>query len=151
MVLNSFFNFIVSFLPDPEESKQELKDFYYLSLLKEQDGSFSIHGLWPQTTPDNYPTYCKKVQFDINKLNPIIKELNQYWYSTQEKNQDFWQHEWEKHGSCVWTSMTELEYFENALKLFNSANEKGLPNIFYNSKTNKCLIPVDKDLNFIGS
>tara|TARA_B100000123_G_scaffold228187_1_gene177337 strand:- start:89 stop:544 length:456 start_codon:yes stop_codon:yes gene_type:complete len=151
MVLNSFFNFIVSFLPDPEESKQELKDFYYLSLLKEQDGSFSIHGLWPQTTPDNYPTYCKKVQFDINKLNPVINELNQYWYSTQEKNQDFWKHEWEKHGSCAWTLMTELEYFENALKLFNSANEKGLPNIFYNSKTNKCLIPVDKDLNFITS
>ena len=45
----------------------------------------------------------------------------------------------------------ELEYFENALKLFNSANEKGLPNIFYNSKTNRCLIPVDKDLNFINS
>ena len=56
------FNLIYNYFYPP---KEELEDFYYLSLLKEQDGSFSIHGLWPQTTLDKYPTFCKKVDFDI--------------------------------------------------------------------------------------
>lgn len=151
MVFNSLINYIASFFQEPEEPKTELKDFYYLSLIKEQDGSFSIHGLWPQTTPDSYPTYCKKVNFDINELNPNIDELNHFWYSTEEKNEDFWKHEWQKHGSCVWTPMTEQEYFCNGLKLYHEAIEKGLSNKFFNPRTNKCLIPVDKDLNFINS
>lgn len=133
------------------QTKEELKDFYYLSLIKEQDSSFSIHGLWPQTTIDNYPTYCKKVDFDINTLLPIMNELKINWYSTMEKNEDFWKHEWEKHGSCTWTEMNELEYFSNALNLFEEAKKLNLCNRYFNPKTNKCLIPINKNLNFINS
>ena len=39
------------------------KEFYYLSLFKHEDNSFSIHGLWPQENQNKYPTYCKKVYF----------------------------------------------------------------------------------------
>lgn len=130
---------------------QELKDFYYLSLIREQDGSFSIHGLWPQTDTKNYPSYCKKVSFDIKTLQPIMEELKTYWYSTMEKDEDFWKHEWEKHGSCVWTEMTEQEYFFNALELYRKSLLTNLPIKYYNPETKKCLIPVDKDLNFIDS
>ena len=151
MVLNSFFNFVVSFLSDPEEPKEKLENFYYLSLIREQDGSFSIHGLWPQTTIDSYPEYCKKVTFDINALNPIMSQLKNFWYSTQEKNEDFWEHEWEKHGSCVWTPMSEYDYFNNAIKLYHLAIENKLELKYYNPKTSKCLIPVDKNLEFIHS
>ena len=141
-------NLIYSYFFPPQE---ELKDFYYLSLLKEQDGSFSIHGLWPQTTPEKYPTFCKKVRFDIDCLFPIMGQLKTYWYSTMEKNDAFWKHEWLKHGSCTWTEMNEFEYFSNALRLFHQAIENGLPPKYYDPKTKKCLIPVDKDLNFINS
>ena len=64
--------------------------FYYLSLIKEKDNSWSIHGLWPQYSENKYPTFCKKVNFDINTLEPILSELNDKWYSfnkTEEKNQ----------------------------------------------------------------
>ena len=151
MVLNSFFNFIVSFFTEePEEPKEnKLENFYYLSLIREQDGSFSIHGLWPQTSVDSFPQYCKKVTFDIEALKPISMQLQNFWYSTQEKNDKFWEHEWEKHGSCVWTPMTEFDYFSNTLKLYHSAIEQKLDMKYYNYKTGKCLIPVNKELEFI--
>ena len=40
-----------------------------------------------------------------------MDELNEYWFSTEEKNQDFWRHEYQKHGSCVFTQMNEYQYF----------------------------------------
>ena len=121
--------------------------FYYLSLIKETDG-YSIHGLWPQTSSIKYPTYCKKVDFYISTLTPIMNELEENWYSTEEKNQDFWKHEWEKHGSCVFTYMTEFDYFKKTLDLFKEAKEKGLPDKYYNKEHNNCLIPVNLDFTF---
>ena len=66
--------------------------FYYLSLIEEKKNTFSIHGLWPQNSKTDYPTYCKKVDFSIEALEPIIDELNKYWYSKQVKNTKFWKH-----------------------------------------------------------
>lgn len=137
---------------EPDESFFPLTNFYYLSLFRESDTTWSIHGLWPQTDVDNYPTYCKKVEFDPNKLEPILDKLEQYWYSqgkTLSLDDKFWQHEWQKHGSCVYTKMTELEYFKNTLELYELALELDLPEQFYDSKTKKCLIPVNKKLQFI--
>ena len=142
------FSLIYEYFYPPQ---QELKDFYYLSLIREQDGSFSIHGLWPQNDANNYPTYCKKVDFDLSKLNSILGQLKSYWYSTMEKNEDFWKHEWQKHGSCTWTEMTELQYFSSALDLYHKAIELNLQSKYYQANKNKCLIPVDKNLNFIDS
>ena len=65
------------------------KNFYYLSLIN-SNGSWHIHGLWPQYSTNSYPTFCKQVNFDVNKLTPIISDLNLYWYSDEEKNNDFW-------------------------------------------------------------
>jgi ribonuclease I len=125
--------------------------FYYLSLINEGNNEWSIHGLWPQYTPTSYPTYCGKVSFDISKLELILPELNQYWYSedkTETKNADFWKHEYLKHGSCVFTPLNELEYFGKTLKLYKSAVDQNIPINHFNKKTNKCLIPVDLNFKF---
>tara|TARA_B100000123_G_scaffold36127_1_gene23880 strand:+ start:2377 stop:2913 length:537 start_codon:yes stop_codon:yes gene_type:complete len=131
-----------------------LKNFYYLSLIKEpnSESNYTIHGLWPQTDIKNYPTYCKKVNFDMDQLTPILDKLEQYWYSNKHTlimDEKFWKHEYEKHGSCVYTPMTEFEYFNNTINLYEKALEKNLPSKFYNSQKNQCLIPVDQSLNFI--
>ena len=128
--------------------KENPKRFYYLSLIKEQN-TYSIHGLWPQYSTTSYPTFCNKVSFDINKLQPIMTQLNQYWYSTEQKNTDFWKHEYEKHGSCVFTPMTEEEYFQKTLELYDKAIKENLPKNFYDDKTKKCLIPVSTHFNFV--
>ena len=130
----------------------ELTDFYYLSLFRESQTTWSIHGLWPQTNAHTYPTYCHKVVFDSSLLEPILDKLEEYWYSqghTLTLDKKFWKHEYEKHGSCVYTPMNELEYFQNTIELYEKALELGLPETYYNPETKKCLIPVNQKLEFI--
>ena len=129
--------------------KEPIDKFYYLSLFKQVDGTFSIHGLWPQTNESEYPSYCKKVIFSYTSLYKILNQLTKYWHSSLEKDELFWKHEWEKHGSCVWTKMDEVQYFTNVLSLYYEAKQKGLSDKYYDSKTKKCLIPVDKNLKFM--
>lgn len=141
--------------------------FYYLSLLKHDKQSkieyvgnethlievckYSIHGLWPQFNKNQYPSYCKNVSFSINNIQPILDDLETCWYSTEEKNEDFWKHEYEKHGSCMFKDMDEYEYFNTALNLYHTAVLKKIPDKFYNENTQKCLIPISQDFKFIQS
>lgn len=125
--------------------------FYYLSLIRESEYTeygWGIHGLWPQYSQNSYPSFCKDVNFSIDALKPIMPELKEYWHSDREPDADFWCHEYKKHGSCVFKPMTELEYFNTALDLFQKAVKLGLPNKYYNEKTGKCLIPVNLDFTF---
>ena len=45
--------------------------------------------------------------------------MTTYWNSCYNNN-DFWKHEWDKHGSCFYlkTGMNEVQYFNIALKLY---------------------------------
>lgn len=117
--------------------------FYYLSLIKEESG-WSIHGLWPQYNKSSYPSFCKKVTFNIETLKPIIDRLNAIWYSIEEPNQDFWKHEWEKHGSCMFQELNELQYFQKTIDLYKFCIENDIINNY--AKDNKAMIPFD--LNF---
>ena len=138
--------------PSLSHTPHILTDFYYLSLIQESPTEYTIHGLWPQTSTTQYPTYCHPVNFEIKSLEPILDKLEQYWYSRQHTlalDEKFWKHEYEKHGSCVFTPMTELEYFQNTITLYEKALELNLPQKFYNPETKKCLIPVNQKLEFL--
>ncbi len=122
-------------------------NFYYLSLIKE-DTSWSIHGLWPQYTKSKYPKFCHRATFDIKTLNPIIDRLNSEWYSNIGPDDEFWRHEYLKHGTCNFNSFNEYQYFKTTLDLFDKANAINIPKLFYNIDTDKCLIPVDQNMEF---
>ena len=139
-------------LSDKSNNKSNNKSnkFYFLSLLKENgELNWSIHGLWPQYTISTYPTFCKAVTFDINKLKPILDDLNKYWKSNCDKNDKFWEHEWKKHGSCVFSDIDELEYFKQTISLYKQAIEYKLPFKYYNKKHKQCLIPVTTNFELI--
>jgi|TARA_B110001469_G_scaffold127841_1_gene151058 ribonuclease I len=142
-----FYNYLFGMKKIKEIKKNDTDKFYYLSLIKETEG-WSIHGLWPQYNKNQYPSFCREVNFDINKLEPILKDLNEKWYSEDNKNENFWKHEWEKHGSCMFIELNELEYFEKTLELFDTALQIDLPSDFYNEETKKCLIPLTLDFKF---
>ena len=125
--------------------------FYYLSLIKNEpyhDLEFSIHGFWPQNSKTDFPSFCKKVKFSINKLVPILPDLNKYWSSDRETNADFWKHEYAKHGSCVFTQMSEYEYFKKTLDLYQQAIKLNLPQKYYDPDSFHCFIPVTLDFHF---
>lgn len=142
-----FYNYLFGMKKMKEIKKNDTDKFYYLSLIKETEG-WSIHGLWPQYNKNQYPSFCREVNFDINKLEPILKDLNEKWYSEDNKNENFWKHEWEKHGSCMFIELDEFEYFEKTLELFDTALQIDLPGDFYNEETKKCLIPLTLDFKF---
>ena len=127
---------------------KEPTNFYYLSLINEANNTWSIHGLWPQYKMNQYPTFCKNIKFDIDKLKTIINDLEKCWYSKKSTDAKFWEHEYLKHGTCNFNKFDELEYFTTTLTLFQKALELKLPEQFYNENTKKCLIPVNQHLDF---
>ena len=124
-------------------------NFYYLSLIKEED-TWSIHGLWPQYSENEYPSFCKKVDFDIDKLKPILTELKQFWYSTKDTNEDFWKHEWQKHGSCVFTEIDELTYFKTTLSLYVDCIQNDCIDKYKKNDT-QSLVPISLDFKIISN
>jgi ribonuclease I len=136
--LTNFYNLFYS-----SDSQQ----LYYLSLI-EEDNNYSIHGLWPQYNKNKYPTYCKKVIFSLETLNPIMDKLNKYWYSKTNDNPHFWKHEYEKHGSCMFLDMTELEYFTKTIELYEYCISEKIKLDDY-SQNNKILVPFDKNFNLM--
>lgn len=127
-------------------------NFYYLTLIRKDENSpWSIHGLWPQTSINSYPTFCKDVEFDVTKLDPIISKLNEYWYSDEEPNENFWKHEWEKHGSCMYNDCDEFEYFNKAIELYESIIKNDIIiNKYLKTKT-ESMIPYDREFNLISN
>ena len=128
------------------------ENFYYLSLIKEDDSSYSIHGLWPQYSDSKYPTYCRDVKFSVKELEPIIDKLNKYWYSKMEKNELFWKHEYEKHGSCMFIPITELNYFSKTIQLYEDAVKLNLIKKYLEKipDADRILLRLDEDLNFVN-
>ena len=135
----------------PIQEEYHPSKFYFLALKKDKiEDDWSIHGLWPQNSLDSYPVYCKKVVFDINKLNPILDELKKNWYSTETTDEYFWSHEWEKHGSCMFTKMDEIDYFKKALYLYNYVDSNDIiKNYLEKENPKKCQIPFDSEFNLI--
>lgn len=106
---------------------------------------FTIHGLWPSNYPRMpHPSWCSHTPLDVSlvslyflliyfililylennlfifclfyQISAIINELNRDWPSYLGKNDDFWKHEWEKHGSC--SNMLPFDYFRLTLDIY---------------------------------
>jgi len=94
-------------------------NFYYLALFFLND-QYTIHGLWPQYNKSSYPQYCRKVDFSIQQIIPLLHQLRDSWPSYDEDNVALWEHEWKKHGSCILPPVDERTYFQLALGLYTS-------------------------------
>jgi ribonuclease T2 len=89
------------------------KTMFHLSV----GGRWTTHGLWPSTGHGQGPFECNKTApFDPDVLNPILSRLEVQWTDVRENGpkDDFWNHEWTKHGTCAMqleVLNTELKYF----------------------------------------
>ena len=126
------------------------QDFYYLYLSKESDGFYSICGLRPQYSLNSSPTYCRHVNFSIDKLDPIIDKLNKYWTKNKD-NIDFWRNEYEKYGSCMFDVMSEFEYFNKIIELYEYALINNIIKKKSDKKpnSNQIILIIDRDFNIV--
>lgn len=67
--------------------------------------SWVVHGLWPSIAgKKNGPFNCDSSRpFNPRKLDWILGRLEEFWPNlyTDTPLESFWQHEWEKHGTCA--------------------------------------------------
>jgi len=88
---------------------------------------FSIHGFWPTTPEPPYPAYCRDVNFSPSAIASLEDELNSEWpsYNPDGTNEEFWEYEYDKHGSCSLDNTltnTQLKYFQQSLNLHETYN-----------------------------
>ncbi|KAL3147308.1 hypothetical protein ABBQ32_002793 [Trebouxia sp. C0010 RCD-2024] len=89
-------------------------------------------GAWPQNCDDSsteLPPECD-CPFDLSLLADLQSSMLENWPSYGQTNARFWQHEWDKHGSCAITYEQEIggpvtsqhQYFDKALQLREQCN-----------------------------
>ncbi|KAJ3678173.1 hypothetical protein LUZ60_001976 [Juncus effusus] len=92
---------------------------------------FTIHGLWTDYNDGTWPSCCSHADFDINKVESLMPELEKYWpslYCSSSKKcfggkGPIWAHEWEKHGTCSYPVIQdEYDYFATTLDLYTKYN-----------------------------
>ena len=117
-------------------------NYYELAVQKWCDSTFMIHGLWPQINSSAYPEYCKSVNYTY-PTDTLLENMEAYWHGCDD---DLWEHEWQKHGSC--TDMDEYSFFNTTINLFLD-NQKLLDNC--NSEQDDCILGCfDLDFNLIS-
>ena len=74
--------------------------------------------------PESSCTSCTTEVFSESKLSSsTLSNMKKYWPTCQgNSNDDFWSHEWSKHGTC--TGLSQDAYFSKGLSLYNSYGSK---------------------------
>ncbi len=101
-------------------TKSKLFDYFILVLQWNSTihDYWTIHGLWPSKIigEDTYPCECKYDPFNVSNLYEIKDQLDIFWPSKFNSNEQFWAHEWSKHGTCI-PDFTQFNYFSTVLTL----------------------------------
>lgn len=118
-----------------------------LALMKcNHSSNFSIHGLWPEYTPTTYPQFCNSSNtFNISVIKPLFPQMMEDWRSCYGDTYLFWKHEWDKHGTC--TDMSQFNFFNNTLFLYDSYKSMGYINKYCNQSEMECLIKVNQSMD----
>lgn len=82
--------------------------------------AFTLHGLWPQYNNGGWPQYCDC--YDVFSTNNLAKSTRSSmacnWVSYKGSDSSFWDHQWEKHGTCSTDVLPSQEkYFNKTLEL----------------------------------
>jgi ribonuclease T2 len=99
--------------------------------------SWTIHGLWPDHCDGTYDSNCDSSR-DYSSITSILKDagetalltyMDTYWVSDDGTAESFWEHEWDKHGTCISTLETKcytdyetgdevVDFFSKVVELF---------------------------------
>ncbi|XP_058096466.1 extracellular ribonuclease LE-like [Magnolia sinica] len=87
---------------------------------------FGIHGLWPNYNDGSYPSNCDPDSpFNPSEINDLTSKMQTNWPTLacpSGNGLKFWEHEWEKHGTCSESVLDQHGYFQAALTLKKQVN-----------------------------
>lgn len=91
-------------------------NYYELAVQKWCSTEYMIHGLWPQINSTAYPENCLDVTY-VKPTGALLTDMNTYWHNCDNT---LWEHEWKKHGSCMYqqNNIDEDTYFNTTISLF---------------------------------
>ncbi|WEW58371.1 Ribonuclease T2 precursor (RNase T2) [Emydomyces testavorans] len=101
------------------------------------ENSWTIHGLWPDNCDGSFEEYCDKNR-EYRNITDILESYGKtellnymsiYWKDYQGDDENLWEHEWNKHGTCISTLETKcyssytpqaevVDYLEKTAGLF---------------------------------
>ncbi|KAI6779192.1 uncharacterized protein J7T54_000338 [Emericellopsis cladophorae] len=100
--------------------------------------SWTIHGLWPDNCDGSYEQFCAP-QREVSNITEILtqsapctlKYMAKYWKDYHGDDEDFWEHEFNKHGTCISTLEPDcyadfegrrdvVDFFKRAVMLFKT-------------------------------
>ena len=122
--------------------------------------NYSIHGWWPEYSNKSWPSWCdpsRYKEFNNITISPIKELMDEYWYTCPgwPSPYIFWQHEWEKHGTCV-ESDSVVEYFNHTINAFLQAQNNnwydccvGSDSDSDSDSNDQCMIPFSINPNRI--
>ncbi|KAI1194695.1 ribonuclease T2-like protein [Nemania serpens] len=106
--------------------------------------SWTIHGLWPDNCDGTYDENCDSSRaytgistiLKNNGKSALVTYMQNYWQSNSESTEDFWEHEWSTHGTCVSTldpdcyssytkGLEAADYFQVVVDLFKTLDTYG--------------------------
>ena len=101
--------------------------------------SWTIHGLWPDNCDGTYDAYCDPARTYTNLSSivsaagstDLLNYMSIYWKDYRGDDETLWEHEWDKHGTCISTlepgcysnykSQEEVvAYFQKTVDLFKT-------------------------------
>ena len=117
-----------------------------------QTSEYTIHGWWPEYNRKSWPSWCDPSRFsELNsqEIRPIQPLMKKYWSSCPGwlSNYNFWKHEWEKHGTCIWTD-TVVGYFNHTIQAFLWAKQNNWFGCCDNNN-HQCMIPFSHNSTVI--
>lgn len=82
---------------------------------------WTVHGIWPSKSGQNGPEDCiRNFPLQVQNLNTIRPQLEARWLNVLNNNPvPFWNHEWQKHGTCS----VVLPALDSQFKYFNKGLE----------------------------
>tara|TARA_B110000093_G_scaffold182769_1_gene230350 strand:+ start:1767 stop:2198 length:432 start_codon:yes stop_codon:yes gene_type:complete len=125
-------------------NSDKIYNYYELAVQKWCSSEYMIHGLWPQINGTAYPEYCKDVSY-VKPKGELLINMNKYWHKCDDDT--LWEHEWEKHGSCMneQTNINEYDFFNTTITLFLENNK-----LLNNCIDDDCILGCfDLDYNLI--
>ncbi|PNS20284.1 Ribonuclease T2 [Sphaceloma murrayae] len=102
---------------------------------------WTIHGLWPDNCDGTYEQFCDpsreyaNISCILEAAGPrgrnVLSFMQKYWKDQAGQDESFWEHEWNKHGTCYSTLQPKcfghykpqeevVDYFEQATRSFRS-------------------------------